>query len=95
LRITSSSSGASASGKQRPKTKDKVYYRRDTVYGTFERRIPLPENVDDQSIQAEYKDGFLQITMKGAAKAMAADGEKTRVIPITTSAEPNKVEAGA
>jgi HSP20 family protein len=81
--------------KREAETKDKVYYRRETAYGAFERRIPLPENVDDQSIQAEYKDGFLQITMKGAAKAMAADGEKTRVIPIATSAEPKKVEAGA
>ena len=81
--------------KRETEAKDKVYYRRETAYGAFERRVPLPGNVDEQSIKAEYKDGFLQITMKGAAKAMAADGEKTRVIPITTSAEPKKVEAGA
>ncbi len=76
-------------------TKDKVYYRRETEYGAFERRIPLPESIDDQSIQAQYTDGFLEITVKGAAEAMETDGEKAHRIPIRTSTEPNKVEASA
>jgi HSP20 family protein len=81
--------------KREAETKDKVYYRRETEYGAFERRIPLPESIDDQSIQARYKDGFLDVTVKGAAKAMETDGEKARVIPVTTSTEPNKVETSA
>jgi HSP20 family protein len=81
--------------KREAETKDKVYYRRETEYGAFERRIPLPESIDDQSIQAQYKDGFLEITVQGAAKAMETDGEKARVIPVTTSTEPNKVETSA
>jgi HSP20 family protein len=81
--------------KREAATKDKVYYRRETEYGAFERRIPLPESIDDQSIQARYKDGFLDVTVKGAAKAMETDGEKARVIPVTTSTEPNKVETSA
>jgi hypothetical protein len=40
-------------------------------------------------------DGFLEVTVKGAAKAMETDGEKARVIPVTTSTEPNKVETSA
>jgi len=84
-----------AERKREAETKDKVYYRRETEYGAFERRIPLPESIDDQSIQAQYKDGFLEITVKGAAKAMETDGEKARLIPISTSTEPNKVEASA
>ena len=84
-----------AERKREAETKDKVYYRRETEYGAFERRIPLPESIDDQSIQAQYKDGFLKITVKGAAKAMDTDGEKARLIPISTSTEPNKVEASA
>jgi HSP20 family protein len=79
--------------KREAETKDKVYYRRETEYGAFERRIPLPESIDDQSIQAQYKDGFLVITVKGAAKALETDGEKARVIPVTTSNEPKSVEA--
>jgi len=84
-----------AERKREAETKDKVYYRRETQYGAFERRIPLPESIDDQSIQAQYKDGFLEITVKGAAKAMETDGEKARLIPISTSTESNKVEASA
>jgi HSP20 family molecular chaperone IbpA len=33
--------------------------------------------------------------MVGAAKAMETDGEKARLIPISTSTESNKVEASA
>jgi HSP20 family protein len=84
-----------AERKREAETKDKVYYRRETEYGAFERRIPLPKSIDDQSIQAQYKDGFLEITVKGAARAMETDGEKARLIPISTSTEPNKVEASA
>jgi HSP20 family protein len=84
-----------AERKREAETKDKVYHRRETEYGAFERRIPLPESIDDQSIQAQYKDGFLEITVKGAAKAMETDGEKARLIPISTSTESNKVEASA
>jgi len=84
-----------AERKREAETKDKVYYRRETEYGAFERRIPLPESIDDQSIQAQYKDGFLVFTVKGAAKAMETDGEKARLIPISTSTESNKVEASA
>ena len=53
--------------KRGAETKDKVYYRR-----AFERRIPLPESTDDQSIQAQYKKRFLEITVKGAAKVAAS-----------------------
>ena len=84
-----------AERKREAETKDKVYYRRETEYGAFERRIPLAESIDDQSIQAQYKDGFLEITLKGGAKAMETDGEKARLIPISTSTESNKVEASA
>jgi HSP20 family protein len=84
-----------AERKREAETKDKVYHRRETEYGAFERRIPLPESIDDQSIQAQYKDGFLEITVKGAAKAMETDGEKARLIPISTSTESNTVEASA
>ena len=58
--------------KREAETRDKVYYRRETEYGAFERRIPLPESIDDESIQAQYKKRFLEITVKGAAKVAAS-----------------------
>ncbi|CAB5079270.1 Heat shock protein Hsp20 [Olavius algarvensis associated proteobacterium Delta 3] len=37
------------------------YYRRERVYGSFERSFTLPENVDSEKITAEFKDGVLTI----------------------------------
>jgi HSP20 family protein len=39
------------------------YYLMECAYGSFERAIPLPANVDDSKAQAAYKKGVLQITL--------------------------------
>jgi len=36
-------------------------YRRERMYGTFERSFQLPKNVQPKDIQASYKDGVLEI----------------------------------
>lgn len=48
----------------------KGYHRIERGYGAFRRAFPLPDTVDPERIQAEYKDGVLTITMpkKEAAK---------------------------
>ena len=40
------------------------YYRSERSYGSFYRRIPLPEGVDAEQAQASFKDGVLEITMQ-------------------------------
>ena len=37
------------------------YYRRERTYGKFERVFTLPEDVNAEGINAEYKDGVLRI----------------------------------
>ena len=37
------------------------YYRRERVYGRFERSFALPAEVDPDAIKAEFKDGVLKI----------------------------------
>jgi HSP20 family protein len=37
-------------------------YRSERYYGRFQRSIPLPQPVDANRIQAQYKDGVLTIT---------------------------------
>jgi len=39
------------------------YYLMECAYGSFERAIPLPSNVDDSHAQASYKKGVLQISL--------------------------------
>ena len=41
--------------------KEDNFYRRERVYGKFERAFTLPAAVDPESIKADYADGVLKI----------------------------------
>jgi HSP20 family protein len=50
---------------------DELYVRRERRYGSFTRRLPLPDGVDPKKIKASTKDGVLEVTVplpKEAAK---------------------------
>ena len=49
-------------------TKEKDYYLRESQYGSFLRRLTLPEGVNTEKIHAAYRDGVLEITMPMAKK---------------------------
>lgn len=49
------------------------FYLMEIRYGTFERSIVLPKNIDENHIEASYKDGFLQITIPKAQEASRED----------------------
>jgi HSP20 family protein len=42
-------------------TEDKGYHRHELRYGTFARRLPLPDGVDPSAVAASYKDGILTV----------------------------------
>lgn len=42
----------------------KRYLRREIVYAPFERVLVLPEDIDEQSFEAEYRDGMLWIAVQ-------------------------------
>ena len=46
------------------------YYRRERRFGTFQRRIPLPDNAETDTVVAKYDNGVLTITVpkKGEEK---------------------------
>jgi len=62
-------------------TKEKDYYRMETAYGAFERRFPLAEEVDEDKIEAAYKDGVLEVTIPAVEGLLEA--KKKKVIPVT------------
>jgi len=53
------------------------YRRRERVYGTFERSIRLPMEVDADKSEATFKDGVLKLTLPKAEEA------KPKAIRIT------------
>jgi len=58
--------------------KDEKAIRVESLYGSFERRFTLPDNVDTGAITAESKDGVLRIRIPKQAAAKP----KTLTIPV-------------
>ncbi len=44
-------------------------YRLERVYGSFQRNIPLPCEVDEEKVEAVFKNGVLTVTMPKVAEA--------------------------
>ncbi len=61
------------SGERRQEKKqDEVkYHLLETSYGKFERAFTLPENVDSESIKAEFKDGLLHLAIEKKEKKVS------------------------
>ena len=58
--------------RQQVEVKEEDYYRMETSYGTFERRIPVPQGIDPTAVKAEYAEGVLLVTVPKSAMEMAA-----------------------
>lgn len=51
--------------------KKEDYLRREVSYGSFERRMTLPEGCDATKVKAGFKNGVLEITLPMAKEAVA------------------------
>lgn len=49
--------------------KDRKHHRVERFYGSFARSFALPDNVNEETIRADYKDGVLQVTLEKSEKA--------------------------
>ena len=52
--------------KQEEESSDKKIHRVERFYGSFMRRFSLPDNVDEGSVKARFKDGVLTLSVKKA-----------------------------
>jgi len=59
------------SGEKKEETEDKGknYYRMERTYGSFQRRIPLPSEIEEDKIEANFKKGVLTITLPKTEEA--------------------------
>lgn len=67
--------------KQQQAVNKDEYIRRETCYGSFERRLTLPEGADAERIKANFKNGVVEITMT-VSKRLTANK-----IPLEGSSE--------
>ncbi len=58
--------------KQEQEQKEKAYYRLERSYGSFYRRLALPEKVSSDSVKAKFADGVLEIRMPKRAAAKSS-----------------------
>jgi HSP20 family protein len=50
--------------RQVPVEKSATYYRQERFGGKFRRVLTLPEGVDPDKVEARYRDGIVQITLR-------------------------------
>jgi HSP20 family protein len=63
--------------KDEEEKKDKGYYMRESYFGSFQRNIRLPAEVQRDQVEATFKDGILNITIP------KSEEKKARKIQIT------------
>ncbi len=73
LNITVEGNRLTISGEKKETTekKEKSYQRRESYYGQFTRQIELPQGVDGENVEAEYKGGVLNVRLKRMPGAAA------------------------
>lgn len=58
-------------------THGSTYHVMERAYGSFQRTLPLPHNVDADNAEASYKNGVLSMRLPKAV------GENSRTVPAT------------
>ncbi len=55
--------------KQEKEEKGKKFHRIERSYGSFVRSFRVPDDADENSVKAEFKDGMLNVTLAKSDKA--------------------------
>ena len=69
--VASDSVRISGEKKREQEEEEKGYYRHETSYGSFERVIDLPTEVDEGKAEAEFSKGVLTIKLPKSEEAQA------------------------
>jgi HSP20 family protein len=76
IEVTADSVAISGERKSQTKTEEKGVTRSEFYYGKFERTIPLGAHIQTDKVQAEYKNGILNLTLP------KTEEEKHKVVKI-------------
>lgn len=76
IQVTADAVSISGERKSEIKTEEKGMTRTEFRYGKFRRVIPLPSRIQNTHVQAEYKDGILNLVLP------KAEEEKNKVVKV-------------
>jgi HSP20 family protein len=76
VQVTAEAIAISGDRKSETKTQEKGMTRTEFRYGQFRRVIPLPTRIQNDKVQAEYKNGILSLTLP------KAEAEKNKVVKV-------------
>ncbi len=76
VQVTTEAVSISGERRSEKRTEDDGYVRTEFRYGKFQRVIPLPVRVQNQSVNADYKDGILQLHLP------KAEEEKNKIVKV-------------
>jgi HSP20 family protein len=57
--------------KQEKEEKNKKFHRIERSYGSFMRSFRVPDDVDENAVKAEFKDGMINVTLPKSGKTKA------------------------
>ncbi|OUL29890.1 molecular chaperone [Nostoc sp. T09] len=78
VEVTADAVSISGERKSETKTEEKGIARSEFRYGRFQRVIPLPVQIQNDKVEAEYKDGILRLTLPKSV----SDKQKTVKVNI-------------
>ncbi|MEW5860113.1 MAG: Hsp20/alpha crystallin family protein [Cyanobacteriota bacterium] len=76
VQVTENAVSISGERKEETKTEENGVTRSEFHYGKFQRVIPLPARIQNTQVQAEYKDGILNLTLP------KSEEEKNKVVKV-------------
>jgi HSP20 family protein len=76
VQVTAEAVSISGERKSETKTEEKGVTRSEFRYGKLQRVLPLPTRIQNDKVQAEYKNGVLSLTLP------KAEAEKNKVVKV-------------
>ncbi|MEK0181590.1 MAG: Hsp20/alpha crystallin family protein [Oscillatoriales cyanobacterium] len=76
VQVTAEAVAISGERRSETQTTEKGMTRSEFRYGSFRRVIPLPTRIQNESVEAEYKNGVLSLNLP------KAEAEKNRVVKV-------------
>jgi HSP20 family protein len=77
--------GESRSGQEK---EENGYWYTERSYGSFYRSIPLPQGLNTEKAQAEFRNGVLEIVFPGGAKVLMPPHRRIEIRTSRQAAQP-------